>query len=208
MFGDQNNNIRGWKLKKVGAIYKVGSSKRVYQSEQTTTGVPFLRISDIVQRIEKGNNGCELYISDEQYDTFNNKGLVPTEDDILVTSRGTLGLCYIMQEGDRFYFQDGMISWLKKGKMEINPIYFKYLFQMPGFRKQIDTVPNGTTVNYLSISRLSELEAMYPPIELQNQFAEFVQQVDKLKFEMQQSLVELENNFNALMQKAFKGELF
>ena len=46
------------------------------------------------------------------------------------------------------------------------------------------------------------------PIELQNRFAQFVQQVDKLKFEMEQSLVELENNFNSLMQRAFKGELF
>ena len=47
-----------------------------------------------------------------------------------------------------------------------------------------------------------------PPIELQNQFADFVKQTDKLKFEMEKSLKELEDNFNALMQKAFNGELF
>lgn len=46
-----------------------------------------------------------------------------------------------------------------------------------------------------------------PPIELQNQFAAFVKQTDKLKFEMKNSLNELEDNFNSLMQKAFKGEL-
>ncbi|MFL0198951.1 restriction endonuclease, partial [Clostridium sp. WILCCON 0269] len=51
-------------------------------------------------------------------------------------------------------------------------------------------------------------EIPVPPIELQNEFANFVNQVDKLKFEMQKSLKELEDNFNSLMQKAFNGELF
>ncbi|PWX15011.1 hypothetical protein CYK66_11660 [Clostridium perfringens] len=55
---------------------------------------------------------------------------------------------------------------------------------------------------------LRQIEVLYPPIELQNQFADFVKQVDKLKFEIEQSLKELEDNFNSLMQKAFKGELF
>ena len=45
-------------------------------------------------------------------------------------------------------------------------------------------------------------------MELQNKFVQFTKQVDKLKFEMEKSLKELEDNFNALMQKAFNGELF
>lgn len=52
------------------------------------------------------------------------------------------------------------------------------------------------------------LEVLMPDLELQNQFANFTKQVDKLKFEMQNSLKGLENNFNSLMQKAFNGELF
>ena len=52
------------------------------------------------------------------------------------------------------------------------------------------------------------LSICIPPIELQNQFSEFVEQVDKLKSQMETSLKELEDNFNSLMQKAFKGELF
>ncbi|CAM3016900.1 hypothetical protein HAHI6034_12035 [Hathewaya histolytica] len=47
-----------------------------------------------------------------------------------------------------------------------------------------------------------------PPIELQNEFEDFIKQVDKLKFEMEESLKALENNFNSLMQRTFNGELF
>ena len=60
----------------------------------------------------------------------------------------------------------------------------------------------------MPISSMKNASVFIPPIELQNQFADFVNQVDKLKFEMEESLKELENNFNSLMQQAFKGELF
>ena len=60
----------------------------------------------------------------------------------------------------------------------------------------------------INLKILSEQNVIVPPIELQNQFADFVNKVDKLKFEMEKSLKELEDNFNSLMQRAFKGELF
>lgn len=207
MFGDPKDNNKGWEIKKLGDIYKVGSSKRIYQREQTSSGIPFLRISDLVKRIETGNNSCELYISEEQYNSFKAKMLVPLENDILVTSRGTLGLCYIVKEKDKFYFQDGMISWLKQIDVDVDPIYITTLFSMNGFRKQIDEIPTGTTVNYLSIARLANLEVMYPNIKLQNEFSNFVKQVEKLKFKMEQSLKGLENNFNSLMKDSFSGNL-
>ena len=52
------------------------------------------------------------------------------------------------------------------------------------------------------------IKVFLPPLEAQEKYAEFIKQVDKLKFEMEHSLKELEDNFNSLMQKAFKGELF
>ncbi|MBA2905663.1 restriction endonuclease subunit S [Clostridium saccharobutylicum] len=60
----------------------------------------------------------------------------------------------------------------------------------------------------INAEEFKKIDVYIPPIELQNQFADFVKQVDKLKFEMQKSLEEMENNFNSLMQRAFKGELF
>ncbi|NLK23248.1 MAG: restriction endonuclease subunit S, partial [Clostridiales bacterium] len=56
----------------------------------------------------------------------------------------------------------------------------------------------------LNLTMIKDLKIIMPPIELQNQFADFVKQVDKLKFEMEESLKELENKFNLLIQKAFK----
>ena len=60
----------------------------------------------------------------------------------------------------------------------------------------------------INAQELQDIKICIPPIELQKEYVKLIEQVDKLKFEMQQSLVELENNFNSLMQRAFRGELF
>jgi type I restriction enzyme S subunit len=66
----------------------------------------------------------------------------------------------------------------------------------------------GSASPHINVGDIKEFNLIVPSIDLQNQFATFVQQVDKLKFDLRKSLSEMEDNFNVLMQKAFKGELF
>ena len=96
-----------------------------------------------------------------------------------------------------------MISWLYNRDEKITNNYLMFLFQMPGFRLQIDEVPEGSTVNYLSIARLKNLRIMCPSIELQQQFAAFVVKVNKSKFEVQKSLEKTQLLFDSLMQEYF-----
>lgn len=182
MFGNPEYNNKGWKTELLGKLCEVGSSKRIYQNEQSTEGVPFLRISDLVNKMDTGINDCDLYISESKFSELLELGLVPKSGDILVTARGTLGRCYIIKPEDKFYFQDGMITWLSQFSNSVTALYISHLFTMPGFRKQIDGLQAGSTVAYLSISMTKKLVVMLPPIELQNQFAAFVRQVDKSKF--------------------------
>lgn len=93
----------------------------------------------------------------------------------------------------------------------IEPLNNNVFFMFEQFRlsqQYIQSTINMSLKGILSKGQLSELEFIFPPIELQNQFADFVKHVDKLKLEMENSLKELEDNFNSLMQRAFKGELF
>lgn len=203
LFGEPDTNEKNWKVYKMEQLCEVGSSKRIYQNEQSMTGIPFLRISDLVNRIDAGSQECELYIPEERFERLKEQGLVPISGDILLTARGTLGKCYIVQEKDKFYFQDGMITWLSKYSTAITPLYISYLFEIPGFRKQIDSLQAGSTVAYLSISMTKKLDVMVPPIALQNQFAAFVEQVDKSKLAVQKSLDELETLKKSLMQQYF-----
>ena len=74
-----------------------------------------------------------------------------------------------------------MITWLYDFDERITAKYIEYLFMMAGFRKQIDALQAGSTVAYLSISMTKELDIMVPPLKLQEEFIEFIKQVDKSK---------------------------
>ena len=203
MFGDPEFNTKSWQVVPLEKLCKVGSSKRIYQNEQSQEGVPFWRISDLVDKMDIGVAESSLFIPEEKYIELKTSGLVPIAGDILVTSRGTLGRCYIIKKDDRFYFQDGMISWLSNYADSITPLYLQYLFMMSGFRKQIDGLQAGSTVAYLSIAMLKKLQIMVPNKDTQNNFAAFVEQIDKSKFAVQKALDEAQLLFDSLMQKYF-----
>lgn len=203
LFGDSEHNTRNWPTAKLSSLCYVGSSKRIYQSELTDNGIPFLRISDLNERIDGKDNAPQLFISTEKFDELRSNRLIPLAGDVLVTTRGTLGRCYIIKESDSFYFQDGMISWLSNICDSITSLYVSELFATAGVQKQIANLQAGSTVAYLSIAMLKKLDIMLPPLALQNQFAAFVEQVDKSKFEIQQSLEKLEILKKSLMQQYF-----
>ena len=203
MFGDSEFNTMQWPTKKLSELCAVSSSKRIYQNEQSTEGVPFLRISDLNERIDNVKNAPELFIPINKYNELKENGLVPTEGDILVTSRGTLGRCYIVRPEDEFYFQDGMISWLSDLNSQITSVYLSQLFAMSGIQKQIASLQAGSTVAYLSITMVKKLNIMLPPLDRQEQFAAFVEQTDKSKVAVQKALDEAQLLFDSLMQKYF-----
>lgn len=203
IFGDPETNTKNWRVLPMSKICSVGSSKRIYQSEQSSSGVPFWRISDLTNLITTGTVTPELYIPEERYKELKTQGQVPAPGDILITSRGTLGQCYIVKVNDRFYFQDGMISWLSGYMDGVTPLYISYLFTMPGFRKQIDSMQAGSTVAYLSITMIKKLKVMLPDIESQQQFASFVSKTEKTKTTISRSLEKMETLKKALMQEYF-----
>lgn len=203
MFGDPVRNTKQFPLVELQDLYDVSSSKRVYQDEMVLNGIPFLRISDIVEKSTHDKCTPQCFISQEMYDQLSQKGLTPNVGDILVTSRGTLGLCYEVKPGEKFYFQDGMISWLYNRKDCVINTYLLYAFRMPGIRKQIDGSNDGSTVSYLSIARLKRLKIELPPLALQTEFSHFVHEVDREKERIQRSAALLETLKRSLMQQYF-----
>ena len=84
---------------------------------------------------------------------------------------------------------------------DMNQDYLYYCFINGGF----DTHSNvtGSLVPHISAKDIRSFEVMIPPIELQNQFADFVNQVDKSKVKVQKALDEIQKLFDSLMQQYF-----
>ena len=203
MFGDFEVNPKEFPVYHLCELCDVGSSKRIYQEEQSISGIPFLKVADLNELIDTGKYLCSTFIPLERYEQLLHKELTPKENDILITSRGTLGKCYIVQSDDEFYFQDGMISWLSNFSPKVSSIYISYLFAQPYIQKQIESLQAGSTVAYLSIAMLKKINVILPPKKLQDDFATFVEHVDQQKQTVQQSLEKLELLKKALMQEYF-----
>ena len=203
MFGDFEVNPKEFPVYHLCELCDVGSSKRIYQEEQSISGIPFLKVADLNELIDTGKYLCSTFIPLERYEQLLHKELTPKENDILITSRGTLGKCYIVQSDDEFYFQDGMISWLSNLSPKVSSIYISYLFAQLYIQKQIESLQAGSTVAYLSIAMLKKMNVILPPKKLQDDFATFVEHVDQQKQTVQQSLEKLELMKKALMQEYF-----
>lgn len=187
----------------IGELFEVGSSKRILQSELTAYGVPFYRVTDLINRINDKTVDIKQYVDEFKYMTLIKDKYVPQAGDFLITARGTIGKIYEVKQNDRFYFQDGMITWLKRKNNYINSLFFMELVKTDWFRRQFYSSNNGTTISYLSITDTRHLKVLLPSINLQKQFAQEVNQINKLKSDVQKSIDETQLLMDSLMQEYF-----
>jgi len=157
---------KDWELKKLGDLFDITSSKRVFEADWKREGVPFYRAREIVKLAQQGFVDNELFISEEMFNRYSTKYGIPVEGDIMVTGVGTLGICYIVQKPDRFYFKDGNIIWLKR-KSEADSRFVEYAFKSDILRKQIDDSVGATVGTYTIIKAKNTLIPL-PPLPTQH----------------------------------------
>ena len=201
MFGDPVTNEKDWPRLTLGDICEIGSSKRVFEKDYVPQGIPFFRTKEIVE-LSKGNPiSTELFISEEHFAELKKTYGAPKKGDLLISAVGTIGTIWIVSGDFEFYFKDGNLMQIKSSPA-FNSIFMKYLLDelIANYKKEMST---GTAYSALTIVGLKKMLVYDVPLVLQEQFATFVEQTDKSKFEIQKSLEKLETLKKALMQKYF-----
>ncbi|MBO3404889.1 restriction endonuclease subunit S [Clostridium perfringens] len=207
MFGDPFNDEKGYGIKKLGEVTEVNPKKseiKELDKDLIVSFVPMDRVS------EKGEFAPEvLKPISELYSGFtyfkDNDVLFAKITPCMENGKGAIAINLSNGIG----FGSTEFHVLRPIKDNSNPYWVYHLTTLIEFRRLAERKMTGSAgQKRVPTDFLNNVEVVIPPIELQNQFADFVNQVDKLKFKMENSLKELEDNFNSLMQKAFKGELF
>ena len=207
MFGDPVSNSKEWDVVKLGKISSVGSSKRVFVDELVNEGIPFYRGTEIGALSTGEKIEPTLFITKEHYEKLKDSTGVPVIGDLLMPSICPDGRIWSVDTEMPFYFKDGRVLWIHLENSSIDSMFLKHMLREK-FNRDYNKIASGTTFAELKIFALKDLDIIMPPIEIQKKYSNFVKQTEKLKFEMEKSLKELEDNFNSLMQKAFKSELF
>lgn len=166
-----------WEKLKLGDVASITSSKRIFAKEYTTEGVPFYRGKEIIEK-HKGNNiSTELFISNERYEEIKNKFDVPKKGDILLTSVGTLGIPWLVDE-EKFYFKDGNLTWLRCNEKTTPEFLYLWLNSLEA-KNQIDMMCIGSTQKALTIDTLNKFDIALPSLEIQKEICSIIYPISK-----------------------------
>lgn len=210
MFGNPIVNPKQWELKELRECLINIENGKSFVCETNS------RVGDFPAILKLSAATYGIYRPEENKALTDSELFVQTAEvhsgDLLFTRKNTpelVGMCAYVYDTPPNLMMPDLIFRLNT-RENCNKIFLWQLINLDLFRGNIKNIASGSAKSMSNISkeRLMQLTIPLPPIELQNEFSMFVEQTNKLKFGMEQSLKELEDNFDSLMQRAFKGELF
>ena len=201
IFGKPDENPKHWQEDELSHHLKVIGGYAFKSDGFTDEGIPVLRIGNI-------NSGHFLpvnmvYWPDDlalaRYKVF--------PGDLVMSLTGTVGkddygnVCILGADYDEYYLNQ------RNAKLSIekslNKCYFSELLKFPRIKKRLTGISRGIRQANISNKDILSLRVPMPPIELQEQFAAFVEQTEKTKIIISHSLEKLETLKKALMQEYF-----
>lgn len=201
MFGDPISNPLGWEKRTLKEIciklndethfspesFESGAYKYVTAKNIKKTGFDFTNIT---------------YVSEEVHRPIFER-CNPEFGDVLYIKDGvTTGIAMVNTLEEEFTLLSS-VALLKQDRKIMNGHFLSALLNDENMYTDIRSNMGGAAITRLTIAKLNTIKVIVPPIELQNQFAAIVEQIDKLKVKVQQSLDETQILFDSLMQQYF-----
>lgn len=119
------------------------------------------------------------------------------DESVTISARGTIGYSFI-REG-KFTPIVRLITITPNDR--VNIIYLKYAID------NINIAGSGTSQAQLTVPNVKKQKIIVPPIELQNQFAEIVKQIDKQKIKLEKLIANYKTLKKGLMQRLLTGKV-
>lgn len=200
MFGDPVINPNNWeilKFNKVGTLQRGKSKHRPRNAPELLGGpYPLIQTGDVAN--SKG------YIKKYQQ-TYSELGFKQSK----MWSIGTLCITIaanIAKTGILTFeacFPDSIVGFSPNSKVRTEYVQYWLSF----LQKILESSAPESAQKNINLKILSDLNIPIPPIDLQDNFVEVVNKIEKVREYQEKSKDEIDNLFNALAQKAFKGEL-
>lgn len=180
MFGDPATPEEKYKTCKLGEVTDVKSSHRVFTTEFVDEGVPFYRGTEIGV-LASGQQPKDPYkISMEHYLRIADDDSKPMRGDLLLPSICNKGQVWMVDTEEPFYYKDGRVLCISPDRSVFDSKYLQFYMKMRT-EAEYPKLGSGSTFAEFKIFQLKELEVDIPPIETQQAFVLFVNQVDKSK---------------------------
>ena len=202
MFGTLSDNENGFDvviIDDVCSLIKDGTHQTPQYIEDKEEGYKFLSSKDVMsQKIDWSKiKYIPADLHEKLYAT-----LKPQRNDILMSKNGVNYGVAAINDTDEVFDIYVSLALLRPKEM-IDPIFFRCVINNPETKRQFDSSIKGVGVPNLHLSEIKKTKIFLPPMKLQKEFVNFVKQVDKSKFEVQESLEKTQQLYDSLMQKYF-----
>ena len=210
MFGDPVRNEKGWEKRKLNdfleVLVDVGSNGG---NDWVSANIKMKDEEDyalMIRTVNLNKNDFEnnlKYVSEETYNLFKKTKVYGGE--IIMNKIGSAGEFWLMPYLNRPVSLG--LNQLMMTFKNLDKFYFYFYFSTNYGKRLINSKLNGATTKSITKTALRDLDILYPPMELQNQFAERVAMIEAQKQQAQLELAKSEELFASLLQRAFNGEL-
>ena len=200
MFGDVIINTKGWEVCSLEQISTSRLGKMLDVKQQTGMHrFPYLANYNV--------QWFHFDLTDLREMDFNEADQIEfdlQDGDLLITEGGEVGRCAIWHNEVTPCFFQKALHRVRVNRNVIIPEYLAYWFKSHADYNAFEDIVGGqSTIAHLPGVKLKQLQVVVPPMELQNDFAAFVAQVDKSKVAVQKALDEAQTLFDSLMQEYF-----
>lgn len=204
MFGDPFTNPNIWEEKTLGeACYTIKNG--LHTVRYMDEGIPFIFAKDIINGPDDfENNGHSKYISLADYLKFINK-CRPEKGDVLYTRGFITGFAKYV-DNDRDFSICEHLAVLKFDVNQINGLFLEYMLNSDYCYNQSRIFTRDAFNQNLVIAQMKRIKILIPPIDLQNQFAEFVQEIEIQKSQQAESKKEIDGIFDNVLESVFEWE--
>lgn len=206
MFGDpivNEKKLPQISLGEVSADIKYGTNMKCLDRKKDKS-VPVLRIPNIQ---EGGIDLTDLKYAEPDHTEFN-KLLLRKKDLLFVRTNGNpdyIGRCAVFHLNDDYINASYLIRVRLKEKADLLSSFICYVVSLPSYRSKITKESRTTAGNYnINTQGLKNLKILKPSIDSQNKFLTLAEKAEETKQKMRVSLDEMDNHFNALMQRYFE----
>lgn len=203
MFGDPVTNPKGWEKKKLIDVATTRLGKMLDAKQQTGKYVfPYLANFNVQWFRFNMTRLNQMDFAPEDQIEFELK-----DGDLLICEGGEVGRAAIWRKAIEKCFFQKALHRVRCDFEIVAPEYLAFVFYIRATKTGFSEVVGGSsTISHLTGEKLKLLLIPIPPLKLQNEFAAFVEKVEKQKTQMQTGLEKLELNYKALMVEFFEGE--
>ena len=200
MFGDVIRNDRKWEYKQFSDITTSRLGKMLDTKHQTgTCKYPYLANFNVQWfRFELAN------LNEMDFNEKDREEFCLEDGDLLVCEGGEIGRCAVWHNQVKKCFFQKALHRVRCNQGIILPDYLSWWFKYNCDNGGFSAIEGAkATISHLTGAKMKMLNVTVPPIGVQEQFASFVNQVDKSKVVVQKALDEAQLLFDSLMQKYF-----